>query len=273
MISVKDIQIEKLEYQDNNDGGGIRLKTIRNNKEFMVHYSHVDITNDEHVTSVTKDFEDKITEYYKTISEALKINSTLTEEEIRENYFIDIAFRQRYQRNEKEKLLVDKFYLKRKVIDDVKYIITDTEIKVTCPGTVFINISPYREINIKELLQKRLEIIKIAKANNISISYKNKTKNKIDNYTEKYKNDIKLSQELYQKIKAGWEYIRDNRGLHSGLVDDYYEKEITELAWEFEKLNNRNEPIGIIDSLANNIEQIHDKLVKYGETNFYRIYL
>ena len=58
---------------------------------------------------------------------------------------------------------MDKEYLKRELIPNIKYDITDNLIKVSSEHTNYISITPYYKVDIKELTNKRVELIKLAK--------------------------------------------------------------------------------------------------------------
>lgn len=194
----------------------------------------------------------------------------IPEEEARENWYIDKIFRQGAKTEEQEQL-IDIYYLKREPIK-VKYNITNSIIDVSNEHTNYINISPYREINIDELLQKRMEIIRFARVNKVKISYANKTKDRIENNKIEYEKDMLLSKELYRQLKDRWETIRDIRGLHSGTINDQFLEDTTKISWKFNELGYRSRAIGIIQDVAHSIQKLHDDIFKW-EQNIIKIYI
>lgn len=270
MIKKENIKIKQLNDLDNL----VEVKTIYNNKEFKLLYSHTDIKSNKEIDAVIEDFIKNISEYQKILNEVIKNKKPIQKEKkIRKNYFINTIFAQG-GKTEQEKELLDIYYLNREEIKDIKYNITNQKIEVGSATALYINIKPYKEINKKELLKKRLEIIRAAKSQGISISYKNKTKNTIIENWNDYKKDIQISQEIYQELKERWTHIRDNRGLHMGTSDDVYLDKTTQLQWDYEKLNNRGKSINKMQNIARDIENLYDEIVinRYNK-NYAKIFL
>ncbi len=266
MIDRKDIEVKKTNL------GDVELKTRYENKIFRMYYSHVDMQNSTEIDSAVAHFVNHILKYWEILNLTLENNKvTISEDKAIENYFISRIFAQGGE-NDNERRFLDIYYLARKELD-INYTITDDTISVFTDSTCFINIIPYKEINRKELLNKRLAIIRTAKANKISISYKNKTKDIIFNNRDKYKDDIRLSRKLYKELKSRWEYIRDIRGLHVGTRDDKYLEDTVEIMWEFEALRYRDKPIGIINSVTSRIDELYESMVVQGNRNYAKIYL
>ena len=266
MINKKDIEIREMNC------GNVKLAICYKNKAFEMHYSHTNISNSAEINSAITDFINHILKYWEILDITLENKKVVVpKDEATKNYFISRIFAQGGE-NDNERELLDIYYLARKELE-VKYAITDEVINIHTNSTCFANIIPYKEVNIKEVLDKRLAIIRKAKANKISISYKNKTKNVIGSNKDRYKKDIDLSKELYKELKSRWEYIRDSRGLHVGTRDDKCLETTTEIRWAFETLRHRDKPIGIINSVANKINELYEGLIVQDNKNYAKIYL
>jgi len=267
MINKKDIEVKEADFIK-----GVGLKICHKDKIFEMCYSHIDINNATEVNLAVEYFINHILGYWKILNLTLENKKVaIPENEVIQNYFISGIFAQGGE-NDNEKELLDIYYLARKELD-ANYIITDEVISIATDSTGFANITPYKEVDIKELLDKRLAIIRGARENKIPISYKNKTKDIINNNKDRYNEDIKLSKKLYKEFKSRWEYIRDFRGLHAGLRDDKYLETTTEIRWEFEALRHRDKPIGIINSVANKINELYEGLIVQDNKNYAKIYL
>ena len=155
---------------------------------------------------------------------------------------------------------MDKEYLKRELIPNIKYSITDNNICVCCDHTSYININRYKKIDINKLTNKRTKLIKLAKEKGVKISYKNKTKDRIKNYKDIYEKDYNRSAISYKQIKENWEHIRDIRGVHKGTSDDEFMNETSKLQNEYIALNYRNRAISIINELDYNLTKTLNNL-------------
>lgn len=268
MLKKENIQIKKIENLDDT----VEVKTVYNNKEFKMLYSYINIESNKEIDRIIEDFIKTVLEYKIILNKVIKNKKPIQEEEeIRKNHFIDMIFAQGGV-TEQEKELLDIYYLNREKIKNINYNITNNKIRVSTPTTIYIDVRPYKKINKKELLEKRLEIIRVARSQGISISYKNKTKNTINKNWNKYVEDIRLSEEIYQELKERWEHIRDNRGLHVGIRHDTYYNDTFQLQHTYEELG-----LGIINTIqdvANYINNLYNNVViNINNRNYTKIFL
>lgn len=167
---------------------------------------------------------------------------------------------------------IDKEYLQRDLLENVSYDISENYIKVQSESTMFINLSKYELVNNKqELLNKRAEVIKLAKEKKVSLSYQRKTKKTINELWESYETDKKTSEGLYNEIKTGWINVKEERGIHMGFSDDQYISHLSKLISEYNSLSNTNKPTYILSELSNRLDETIRDLKYQKEDDNYRI--
>lgn len=139
-------------------------------------------------------------------------------------------------------------------------IVTVDKILVDAVGTVYANLTKEKEVDIAGLLKTYDRITKLAKAKGVKISYKNKTKTKLQELQKggKYKNTYKEYEEKFNRLGSLWKE-KLKIGLYMGTSDDeMLNKEIIPLKWEIEAMFRRSETLSVAATLEyelNNLEK------------------
>ncbi len=113
-----------------------------------------------------------------------------------------------------------KEYLQRPLIEDVVYVITDNNIRVSSPGTLYINLEKRDRIQLSEVERLFRELREVAKTTP-KLKLKGVTKflpTIRELYTE-YCKSVELIEKNFLEISELFRQIQTD-GLHRGYVDD-----------------------------------------------------
>lgn len=164
----------------------------------------------------------------------------------------------------------DKEYLSRPLLD-VKFRITDTEVYVGSEHTGYANIKKLERMVKGEVLKLYSEVVKMSKAKGIKLSYKNHYKKKIEENWDAYREELKFYNAAFDKARDKFIEVQ-NRGLHSGTIDDVVLEEALKLRNDFEKCYWRTSKISQMREIYVTLNNYHREL-QYPTCNYYMLYL
>lgn len=167
---------------------------------------------------------------------------------------------------------LDKEYLSRPVIETT-YRITDNEVYVVSEKgcTSYANIHKLERILKEDVLNLYSEVIKMAKAKGVKISYKNHYKRKINENWERYRDELIYYNDVFDKTRDKFKEV-EKRGLHSGTTDDIVLREALDLRNEYIKCYWRTSTLSLIHGIYNDLQKHHREL-QSPYCNYYMIYL
>jgi len=145
-------------------------------------------------------------------------------------------------------------YLKKELIPNVKYEISENRIHVADSSTCWCNITSLSvPLEQKAIIKLYNFIVKLARKQHIKLSFKNKTKEKIT---------------LFNKCKRYFQFIKKH-GIHYGTLDDIILNKAENIKNEYVALFYRNKPLSFIPEIYSHlleikqgIEQHPDEYVK-----------
>ena len=160
-------------------------------------------------------------------------------------------------------------YLKKELIPNVKYEISENRIHVADSSTCWCNITSLSvPLEQKAIIKLYNFIVKLARKQHIKLSFKNKTKEKITENFNQYMADYNTAQGLFNKCKRYFQFIKKH-GIHYGTLDDIILNKAENIKNEYVALFYRNKPLSFIPEIYSHlleikqgIEQRPDEYVK-----------
>ena len=188
----------------------------------------------------------------------------LTEKEAREYKEIDIIFRQGSKFKE-DLQIVDYYYLQRELLSNTNCTITDEEILISSENTIYLHMKGLDFTDIKDILKLRKQVTRQVKEQGHKVSYKNGYKKRLEELEEQYNKDCKKYTEGYKVVINRVKHIKE-RGLHMGVLDDYYLKETQKIAWDMQKMLVGGSAISQVNSIKNTLNN-HSERIHYAKTD------
>ena len=131
-------------------------------------------------------------------------------------------------------------------------IVTDDKIKIDCSHTCFCNIVRIKYISINDTLEKHKELVRLAKVKGCKISYKNRYKKTLLELKEGYELEYKNYNDTFNTLKMLWQQ-KLKKGIFYGYGNDEEYQKISEVYCRIQKFNNIRNPINIVNSINNKI--------------------
>jgi hypothetical protein len=147
----------------------------------------------------------------------------------------------------------------------------DEEIYIASESTCFCQLQGRKLIDIKELLKKYNELIKLCKENKIKLSYKNHYKKTIKEQEELYKNEANKYINLYNELCTMWK-DKLNKGIYSGYTSDIDMIKIKEVSLQMQEMGWRSSALFRIEDINNRIIGTIEN-IESGCENYYSICL
>lgn len=150
-------------------------------------------------------------------------------------------------------------------------IMNDEEIYIAGGTTCFCQLQGRKLIDIKGLLKKYNELIKLCKENKIKLSYKNHYKKTIKELEELYKNEANKYINLYNELCTMWK-DKLNKGIYPGYINDIDMIKIKEVSLQIQEMGWRSSALFKIEEINNRIIDTIEK-IESGYENYYSICL
>lgn len=141
-----------------------------------------------------------------------------------------------------------------------RVVIDDTQIIVSGASTSFVNVVLMPEHCIKELKEKRKEVLKLAKSHGTSISYKRKTKQALDDAQGSYKDSYKSYKAHFHLLKSLWE-SKVKKGIPIGSRMDSEIEALNRLSEKVESMCKCSNDLDVIHNVADTINGLHSDLI------------
>lgn len=138
----------------------------------------------------------------------------------------------------------------------------DKEIHITGSSTSFCSHIFKEEIDIPLLLEKRKALIKKAKKNGLKISYKNKTKTKLQNLSEEYQSDYIDYLFLYNSLSKKWNE-KLKKGIFVGYSNDIEIDYLFSLSRKIDYIFLKKQAFKIVNDISYKINYYEKYLDEY----------
>lgn len=143
-------------------------------------------------------------------------------------------------------------YLSRPLIQSMNYEISGERVRIACPHTCFVDMRLNSRLEREPLLDSYRQILQMARAQNVKISYSNHMKRTLVTKWEEYESAITERAALFRHLVTQAQVV-EARGIHYGCSDD---KELSLLT----EMRNRLIPYGYRDSIVSHISMISHRL-------------
>lgn len=151
-------------------------------------------------------------------------------------------------------------YLKKELIPDVNYEISENRIHVNSKDTCYCDISkPSILYDQKVIIKLYNDIVRTARKNHIKLSFKNKTKETIMENFSRYIADYNTAQKLFNKCKRYFQSVQKH-GLHYGTLDDIILNKAENIRNEYTDLFNRNKPLCFIPEIYSHLLETEQEI-------------
>lgn len=137
--------------------------------------------------------------------------------------------------------------------------INNSFIQVSGSSTSFVSMKNISKIDTQELLEKVRTVSKSARQQGIKVLRKNKTLSTIRENMLSYEQAADEYQSLFLKLKKLTE-IKVGKGIFVGFSNDKELDEINDIRNKMMAMNYRSQPISIIHSILNSVNEMEDKL-------------
>lgn len=146
-------------------------------------------------------------------------------------------------------------YLSQPLIRDVHYEISDTRVNIHCPHTCFVDTCLAPRLDRQALLDSYREVMGIAKAHHIRISYSTHIKKLLKEQWAAYEAGMEERERLFRLCSAQARVV-ELRGLHQGCVDDKELSLLTEMQDRIVRCRYGNCVVTQIASAASRLETL-----------------
>ena len=150
-------------------------------------------------------------------------------------------------------------YLAGPLIKAMDYKISDEHVRITSPNTCFVDLRLGGRLEQEPLLDIYRQVLQMAKAQRVRISYSNHMKRTLTTKWEEYESSIAERGALFRHLIAQARVI-EARGIHYGCSND---KELSRLMEIEEKLTSYgygNSILPCISSIASQLESLKNDL-------------
>lgn len=139
----------------------------------------------------------------------------------------------------------DHEYLKRPLIDNIQWELSEDKIRVYCEHTLFIECSRPAVLNRTQLLNSYNEALHLARQTGVKVRYSRHCKRFITENWKEYKVKAERYLKLFDEILEDT-LILKSRGIHKGCRDDIY---LNRLSDKVNILNARNYRHSVTDMM------------------------
>ena len=150
-------------------------------------------------------------------------------------------------------------YLKRPLIEDVSYEITETRVAIQCPHTCFVGRTlpgRYREDDLVDLYRR---VLQMAKEQGIRISYSRHIRKTIREQWPGYVAGREKQERLFRELRDAAEAVRQ-RGIHMGHADDEVLARIYGIVSSLDRLSFDDEAMRGIPEAAHQLQALEREL-------------
>jgi hypothetical protein len=141
--------------------------------------------------------------------------------------------------------------------------INNSFIQVSGSSTSFVSMRNILKTDTQELLEKVRTVSKSARQQGVKVLRKNKTLSTIRENMLAYEQAFEEYQSLFFKLKELTE-IKVEKGIFVGFSNDKELNEINDIRNKMLAMNYRSQPISIIHSILNSVNEMEDRL-KFNE--------
>lgn len=146
-------------------------------------------------------------------------------------------------------------YLKKPIIEGIKYELTDEKLVISNENTCFLNVCNVDKFRQEDLLNLYKELLSLCRKNNVKVSYKNGYKKFIQNRWSDYVDMIRSYKKIYEEVKQK-AFIVKKKGIRIGYGDDVYLMDMCKTSY---KLN----PYWYRDSVISQMNEVYSTLKRY----------
>ncbi len=150
-------------------------------------------------------------------------------------------------------------YLKRPVIEDVSYEITESRVSIQCPHTGFVGRTLPERCRKDALLDQYRRVLRMAKEQGARISYSRHIRKTIREQWPGYVAGREKQEQLFRELRDAAEAVRQ-RGIHLGHGDDEALAKVYEIGSSLDRLSFNDEAIRSITGAMNYLRTLEHEL-------------
>ena len=147
------------------------------------------------------------------------------------------------------------------VLEVTRKEINQNNIYVCSRGVCHVNVTNKEKINIQELKDLIKDIRKIAKEDNVKITFKSIKKKVIDELKEEYEEEYRNFTELYNELKTLWVNLTNKKLYISNFQEDQEYKRAGDIYMKIQRLNTRSNPINKMINIQNRLIELKEELL------------
>jgi len=151
-------------------------------------------------------------------------------------------------------------YLSRPLIQDMHYEISDEHVRITCPNTCFVDVRLNGKLERESLLDRYRQVLQMAKAQKVKISYSNHMKRTLTTKWEEYESAVTERAALFRRLVTQARVV-EARGIHYGCIDYKELSLMTEIRNQLTPYGYRNSILSCISRIAHQLETFQRDLL------------
>jgi len=146
-------------------------------------------------------------------------------------------------------------YLAGPLIKAMDYKISDEHVRITSPNTCFVDLRLGGRLEQEPLLESYHQVLQMAKAQRVRISYSNHMKRTLMTKWEEYESSIAARAALFRHLVTQARVV-EARGIHCGCSDDKELSLLTDIRSQLMPYGYRNSILFRISSIASQLEAL-----------------
>ncbi len=150
-------------------------------------------------------------------------------------------------------------YLKRPMVEDVSYEISETYVAIQCPHTCFVSRTLPDRCRKDALLDQYRRVLRMAKEQGARISYTRHVRKTIREQWPGYVAGREKQERLFRDLRDAAEAVRQ-RGIHQGHADDEALARIYEIRNSLDDLSFKDEAMRGITGAMNYLRTLEHEL-------------
>lgn len=150
-------------------------------------------------------------------------------------------------------------YLKRPLISDVNFYISDYMVRISCPHTLFVNAMLFTKYSKAELTQLYNEVCAKAKEDGVRISYNHHIHRTLQKQWVEYEITCQMANELFANLILQARVVAE-RGIHRGYSDDEQLDKLFACVSEYNACFERRSIMAHIEEMKNHLLHLSDDL-------------
>ena len=152
-------------------------------------------------------------------------------------------------------------YLARPLIEAIDYEISDEHVRIACPSTCFVGMRLNGKLEREPLLDSYRQILQMAKAQKVKISYSAHMKRTLTTEWDEYESSLAAQAALFRRLITQARVV-EARGIHYGYSDDKEFSRLQDIASKLTAYGYGNSILSHISSIAGQLKSLQRDLTR-----------